>query len=77
MTVEDFEIDEYIDELYDNYVQEGLDFNTDQTLHDIFKQIFGDAVKLTIKDVENELGDDEDDGQPDEQKEWEDYDPAA
>jgi len=77
MTVEDFEIDEYIDELYENYVQEGLDFNTDQTLHDIFKQIFGDAVKLTIKDVENELCDDEDDGQPDEQKEWEDYDPAA
>lgn len=45
---EEEQMDQMIDEMFDDYIKDGFDFNTSQSLHDIFKGIFKDAVELTI-----------------------------
>jgi len=48
------ELDKLVEDMFDNYIEGGFDFNTSQSLHDIFKGIFKDAVKMTIDVYENE-----------------------
>jgi hypothetical protein len=45
-----------IGDMFETYIEGGFDFNTDQSLNDIFLMIFSDAVQMTLNVLE---GDDE------------------
>jgi len=55
---EEDQLDEMIQDMFEGYLDGGLDFTSSQSLEDIFKGIFSDAVKMTI-DVLEEAEDDE------------------
>jgi len=57
---EEEQLKELIDNLYESYQEEGFDLNTDMTFNDIFKRVFGDAVKMTIDILENSDQEEED-----------------
>jgi hypothetical protein len=40
--------------MFEDYLGDGLDFNSSQSLEDIFRNIFTDAVNLTIKVYEKD-----------------------
>jgi len=48
------EMYEMIDEMYQDYIKDGFDFNTSDTFDEIFKRIFTDAVTLTLKVLDEE-----------------------
>jgi hypothetical protein len=39
---------EMIEEMYEEYTESGFDFTTEQSLDEIFKGIFTDAVNMTV-----------------------------
>ena len=45
---EDTELESMIREMFEDYNKNGFDFNSDQSLNDIFFGIFSDAVNMTI-----------------------------
>jgi len=54
MTNENMEekLDELVEDMFETYIEDGFDFNTDQSLNDIFFMIFNDAVQMTLKVLE-------------------------
>lgn len=51
---EENQMDEMLDALYEEYVAEGFDFNTDQSLNDIFLMIFKDAFMTAVSIYESQ-----------------------
>ena len=51
---EEEQMEEIIDGLYDEYVEEGFDFNTSQSLDDIFRMIFKDAFMAAVNIYESQ-----------------------
>ena len=51
---EEQEIDEMINSMFENYMEGGFDFNSDMSFTEVFKQIFVDAVNMTISVYESE-----------------------
>lgn len=51
---EEEQLDEMIQEMFESYLEDGFDFTSSQSLEDIFRVIFSDAVRLTIKVLEEE-----------------------
>jgi len=47
------QLEEMIEEMFDEYLDGGFDFDTSQSLEDIFKNIFTDAVNMTIAVLES------------------------
>ena len=59
MVSEEEQLDELVENLYEEYQRDGFDLNTDMTFDEVFKKIFGDAVGITIDILEKaEEGDD-------------------
>jgi len=50
---------EMIDEMFEEYLEGGFDFTTEQSLEEIFKGIFSDAVAMTIDILESAETEDE------------------
>jgi len=48
------QLEQMVSEMFDEYMDGGFDFTTSQTLEDIFRQIFIDAVTMTVEIYENE-----------------------
>lgn len=48
------QLDEMLDEMFETYCDGGFDFDTDQSLNDIFKMIFDDAVRMTLSILEGQ-----------------------
>lgn len=44
---------EMIDDMFEEYLEGGFDFTTEQSLEEIFKGIFSDAVSMTIEILES------------------------
>ena len=51
---EEEQLDEMVDEMFESYCEGGFDFDTDQSLNDIFKMIFNDAVRMTLSVLESQ-----------------------
>jgi len=49
---EEEQFDNMIEDMFKEYCKDGFDFNTEQSLHDIFKKIFRDAVMATLNTLE-------------------------
>jgi hypothetical protein len=56
---EEEQLKDLVDNLYNGYQEEGFDLNTDMTFNDIFKKVFGDAVRMTIEILESAEEDEE------------------
>ena len=50
---EEEQMEAIIDGLYDEYVEGGFDFNTEQSLDDIFRMIFKDAFMAAVNIYES------------------------
>lgn len=48
------QLSEMIDEMFDGYIEDGFDFNSSQSLEDIFRNIFTDAVHMTVAILEGD-----------------------
>jgi len=48
------QLSEMIDEMFDGYIKDGFDFNSSQSLEDIFRNIFTDAVHMTVAILEGD-----------------------
>ena len=48
------QLSEMIDEMFDGYIEDGFDFNSSQSLEDIFRNIFTDAVHMTVGILEGD-----------------------
>jgi len=46
------QLGELVEDMFETYIEDGFDFNTDQSLNDIFFMIFNDAVQMTLKVLE-------------------------
>lgn len=46
------QLSEMIDEMFEQYMEDGFDFNTEQSFGEVFKDIFSDAVRMTIEVLE-------------------------
>jgi hypothetical protein len=53
------EIEEVASNLFDEYCEDGFDFDTSMTFDEIFRKIFVDAVKITVDTYESEEEDEE------------------
>jgi len=51
---EEEELKVEVDQMFEEYLEGGFDFNSSQSLEDIFRKIFTDAVNLTIDVYEKE-----------------------
>ena len=56
---EEDQLDEMIQDMFEGYLDGGLDFTSSQSLEDIFKGIFSDAVKMTISVLEEDEDEEE------------------
>jgi len=56
---EEEQLDEMIQDMFEGYLDGGLDFTSSQSLEDIFKGIFSDAVKMTISVLEEDEDEEE------------------
>jgi len=53
MTDKDTEnLENLVEDMFSTYTEGGFDFNTDQSLNDIFFMIFSDAVQMTLNVLE-------------------------
>lgn len=50
---EEEQMEAMIDEMFEEYAEGGFDLTTDQSLNDVFKMIFSDAVHMTISVLES------------------------
>jgi len=65
---ENIELNNMIEDMFNEYMADGFDLNTDMTFDEIFKKVFSDAVLIAMdtfeegqyEDLEEELMDDED-----------------
>jgi len=53
-------LEELVEDMFETYIEDGFDFNTDQSLNDIFFMIFNDAVQMTLKVLEENSEEDDD-----------------
>lgn len=54
------ELEEMINDMFESYLEGGFDFNSDMTFTEVFKQVFNDAVRMTMDILENaEIEDEE------------------
>jgi hypothetical protein len=53
------ELDQMIEEMFEDYMSKGFDFNSDMSFTEVFKKIYSDAVNMTIEILEN-IDDDDD-----------------
>ena len=51
---EEEQMEEIIDNMYDEYVEGGFDFTTSQSLDDIFRMIFKDAFMAAVNIYESQ-----------------------
>ena len=49
---EEEQLSEMIDEMFEDYMNGGFDFNSDMSFTEVFKQVFTDAVNMTITVLE-------------------------
>lgn len=47
-------LEEMVEDMYQNYIHGGFDFNTNDTFDIIFKRIFSDAVHATLNVLESQ-----------------------
>jgi len=57
---EEEQMEEIINGMYDEYVEGGFDFNTSQSLDDIFRMIFKDAFMAAVSIYESQEEEGED-----------------
>lgn len=65
---ENIELNNMIEDMFNEYMADGFDLNTDMTFDEIFKKVFSDAVLIAMdtfeegqyEDLEEELMDNED-----------------
>lgn len=57
------ELNEMIAEMFDNYLEGGMDLDTEQSLQDVFFMIFSDAVNMTIAVLDAEEDEEESEGE--------------
>jgi len=53
MKAEDLTVEEAASKLFDEYCDDGFDFNTSMTFDQIFRKIFVDAVVMTVETYED------------------------
>jgi len=46
------QLNKIVEDMFEKYIENGFDFNTDQTLNNIFFMIFSDAVQMTLSVLE-------------------------
>ena len=51
---EEEELNNMIEGLYQDYIQDGFDFDTQMTFDEVFRKIFSDAVACTLKVLEDD-----------------------
>jgi len=54
------QLNEMIEDMFEEYMSDGFDFNTEQSFGEVFKDIFSDAVRMTIEVLEASDEEDED-----------------
>lgn len=51
---ENEEFQNMIDEMFDEYIKDGFDFNSSMTFEEVFKTIFTDAITIAINTLDAE-----------------------
>jgi hypothetical protein len=54
---EEEQLTEMIDEMFDEYMSDGFDFNSSMSFDEVFRQVFEGAVTMTMKILEEEQED--------------------